>query len=285
MKRLLKITLVLAISLIAFGTYAQDATHAVGSIHKFKVNVDGSDVHLTDHVGNTYTWAVYQADGTTAAISGTGYSFTTTGAGVNMNTVNIQWLQAGTFFVEVTEANSVGACTTLRRLQIAVTAGAIDLAVIATDNAGLQISGGALTSCNDMSGQIIANDATDFGSTSRYFTVSMKTDGQAWTTGGWGFDYSTLAGATVTTATAGVTIGATAITVPTGTSEVTLKVDVANTPGSSPDNDLILNFVASNAFITAGAGNTNEAGTNLTNNTSESFVITASPNTSVIGID
>jgi len=284
MKRLLKITLVLAISLIAFGTYAQDATHAVGSIHKFKVNVDGSDVHLTDHVGNTYTWAVYASDGTTAATA-TDYTFTTSDTGVDVNSTNIQWLNAGTFYVEVTEANAAGACTTLRRLEILVSAGAIDLAVLATDNSGTQVSGAGLTDCNDSSGEIIDNTSNDFGKSTRYFTVSMTTDGQAWTTGAWGFNFTSLTGATVTTTTAGVTIGTTAITVPAGESVVTFQVDVANTPGPSPANDITLGFVASDAYITTGAGNTDEGTTNLANNTPDEFVITASPETSVIAID
>ncbi|MBN2596065.1 MAG: hypothetical protein JXR82_04690 [Marinifilaceae bacterium] len=284
MKRLLKITLVLAISLIAFGTYAQDATHAVGSIHKFKVNVDGSNVHLADHVGNTYTWAVYQNDGTTPAVSGTDYSFTTAGAGVDANTVNIQWLQAETYFVEVTETNLAGSCTTLRRLEILVSAGALDLAVIASDNAGAVITGGALTDCNSGSGAIIDNSTNDFGSTTRYFTISMDTDGQPWTTGAWGFDFTTSAASTVTSS-AGGTVTGSSVAVALGTSKVVLTVVTANTPGVSPANDISLNMVASNAFITTGAGNTNEPGTNLTNNTSESFVITASPETSVIAID
>jgi len=285
MKRLIKITFVLAISLIAFGTYAQDATHAVGSTHKFKVNVDGSDVHLADHVGNTYTWAVYKSDGSTAAVSGTDYSFTGSSAGVDVNNVDIQWLTEGTFFVEVSEANGAGACTTLRRLEIAVSAGAVDLLVKATDNAGIQISGGALTNCNDGSGAVIDNISNDFGKSTRYCTVSMSTDGQAWTSGAWGFDFSTLAGATVTTITAGVTIGATTITVPIATPSVTFKVEVANTPGPTPANDITLSLSASNAYITTGAGNTNEGAGNLGNNTSDSYVITASPNTSVIAID
>ena len=285
MKIFIKISFVVAISLIALGTYAQDATHAVGSVHKFKVNVGAGDTHLASHDGNTYTWAVYQSDGSTAAVSGTDYIFNTSGAGVNIHIVDIQWLQAGTFFVEVTEANATGACTTLRRLEILVSAGAIDLLVLATDNAGSQISGGGLTSCNDSSGAIIDNVSSDFGNSTRYFTVSMSTDGQAWTTGAWGFDYSTLAGATVTTATGGVTIGATVISIPAGESTVIFQVDFANTPGPSPANDITLNFVASNAYITTGAGNTNEDGGNLANNTPDSFVITASPNTSVITID
>lgn len=284
MKRLLKITLVLTISLIAFGTYAQDATHGVGSIHKFTVNVDASKVHLADHVGNTYTWAVFQADGTTAAVSGTDYSFTSAGAGVNENTADIQWLQAGTFFVEVTEANLAGACTTLRRLQILVSAGAIDLAVASSDDAGITVTGVDLTGCNDMSGEVIANSATDFGTTTRYFTVKMTTDGQAWTTGAWGFDFTTSATSTVTSSAGGSVTGS-SVTVALGTSEVVLTVVTANTPGVSPTNDITLNLVASAAFITTGAGNTSEDGANLANNTSESFVITASPETSVITID
>jgi hypothetical protein len=283
MKRLLKITLALAISLIAYGANAQDATHAVGSVHKFKVNVDAGGAHLTDHVGNTYTWAVYQSDGSTVATA-TDFTFVTSGTGVDVNTVDIQWLNSGTYFVEVTEANKVGACTTLRRLQIEVSASAIDLLVLATDNSGTQISGGALTSCNDSSGAIIANGA-GFGNSARYFTVSMSTDGQAWTSGAWGFNYATLAGATVTTTTSGGNVGATAISIPAGESTVTFKVEFANTPGPSPANDITLGFVASDAFITTGAGNTNEDAGNVTNNTPDQFVITASPNTSIITID
>jgi hypothetical protein len=283
MKRLLKITLVLAISLIAFGTYAQDATHGVGSIHKFTVNVDGSKVHLADHVGNTYTWAVFKADGMAAAVSGTDYSFTSAGAGVDENTADIQWLQAGTFFVEVTEANLAGACTTLRRSQILVSTGALDLAVIASDNLGAVITGGALTDCNDMSGQVIANAAIDFGTTTRYFTVNMTTDTQPWITGAWGFDFTTSVTSTVTSSTGGTVTGS-SVAVALGTSQVVLTVVTANTPGVSPTNDITLDFTASAAYITTGAGNANETA-DLTNNTSESFIITASPETSVIVIE
>ncbi|NOU60994.1 hypothetical protein [Marinifilum caeruleilacunae] len=282
MKRLLKITFVLAISLIAFGTYAQDATHAVGSLHKFKVN--GGASHLADHVGNTYTWAVYQSDGTTPATA-TDFVFATTETGVDVNMVDIRWLKAGTFFVEVTEANGAGACTTLRRLEILVSAGAIDLLVLASNDSGTEVSGAGLTTCNDSSGAIIDNATSNFGNSARYFTVSMSTDGQAWTSGEWGFDFATLAGATVTTTTAGVTVGATTINVPTGESTVTFKVEFANTPGPSPANDITLGFVASNAFITTAGGNTSEDGTNLANNTPAQHVIKASPNTSVITID
>lgn len=285
MKRLLKITLVFAISLVALGTYAQDDTHAVGSIHKFKVNVDGSNVHLADHVGNTYTWAVFQSDGTSPAIDGTDYTFTTAGNGIDVNTVDIQWLQSGTFFVQVTEANALGSCTTLRRLEILVSAGAIDLLALATNENGDQITGDDLTSCNNSSGAIIDNTTNDFGTSARYFTVSMSTDGQAWTSGAWGFDYSTLADATVTTTASGVTVGATTINIPAGQSSVIFKVEFDNTPGPSPANDITLGFVASNAFITTGAGNTSEDAGNLDNNTPAQQVITASPKTSKITID
>lgn len=284
MKRLLKITLVLAISLIAFGTYAQDATHGVGSIHKFTVNVDASKVHLADHVGNTYSWAVYQADGTTAAVSGTDYSFISAGAGVDENTADIQWLQGGTFFVEVTEANAAGACTTLRRLNILVSAGALDLAVIASDNAGTVITGAALTDCNGGSGATVDNTTNDFGSTTRHFTVTMSTDGQPWITGAWGFDFATSATSTVTSS-AGGTVTGSSVAIALGTSQVVLTVVTANTPGISPANDISLSLDASGAFITAGTVTTNEDGANLANNSSESFIITASPETSVIAID
>lgn len=284
MKRLLKITFVLAISLIAFGTYAQDDTQAVGSVHKFKVNVDGSDVHLADHVGNTYTWAVYKADGSSAAVVGTDYTYTTADNGVDVNSTNVQWLQAGTFFVEVTEANAAGTCTTLRRSEILVSAGALDLIVLASDGAGATVSGAGLIDCNEMSGKIIANTATDFGSTTRHFTVKMTTDAQAFTTGKWGFDFVTSVTSTVTSSTGGTVTGS-SVAVATGTSQVILTVVTANTPGPSPANDITLNLNASNAYIIAGTVTTNEDAGNSTNNTPESFVITASPETSVIAFD
>ncbi|MRT94532.1 hypothetical protein [Ancylomarina sp. 16SWW S1-10-2] len=285
MKRLLKITMVLAISLIAFGTYAADAIHGVGSIHKFKVNVDASNVHLTDHIGNIYTWAVYKADKTTAAVSGKDYLFTSAGAGVDENTADIQWLQGGTFFVEVTEANAAGACTTLRRLEIEVSTGALDLMVSASDAVGTTVSGVALTSCNGGSGALIDNVTNDFGSTTRYFTVKMTSDNQPFTTGTWGFDFTPSPASTVSSSTGG-TVSGSSVTVAPGTSQVILTVVTANTPGKSPANDITLNLVASNAYITLGTVTTNEDETkNGANNTPDSFVITASPETSVIAID
>ena len=285
MKRLLKITFVLAISLIAFGTYAQDDTQAVGSVHKFKVNVDGSDVHLADHIGNTYTWAVYQSDGSSAAVVGTDYTYTTADNGVDVNSTNVQWLQAGTFFVEVTEANAAGACTTLRRLEILVSTGALDLMVSASDAIGTTVSGAALTSCNGGSGVIVDNVTNDFGSTTRYFTVKMTSDTQAFTTGAWGFDFTPSPASTVTSS-AGGTVTGSSVAVALGTSQVILTVVTANTPGKSPAKDITLNLVASNAYITVGTVTTNEDATkNGANNTPESFVITASPETSVIAFD
>jgi len=300
MKKLLKLSLAFTLTIVSFGAIAQDDTHSVGSVHTFKVNVSDPS---GDHTGNTYTWAVYHNDevigdpGTpaTAASGTTEYNFVGDFTGTDIKTAQIQWLKAGDYLVELSEVNKTGGCSTLRRVNILVTAGDLDLIVLATDVTGVTQTAGALTSCNDMSGKIIPNaDPSDFGKSVRYFTVNMTTDGQDWIAGLWGFEYSTSVVSTVTAVTfadpdvvdTDVTFGVNTVDVALGKAKILLKVETANTPGPSPANDITLNLVASNAFITTAGGNTNEdVTTNGTNNTPESFVITASPKTSVITIE
>lgn len=289
MKKLLKITLILGFLLGNLGAFAQDDTHSVGSTHTFKVNV--SDLS-GDHTGNTYSWVVSLVDG--SDVTGK-YAFVGDDNGVDVKTAKIQWLAAGNYWVELTEANKTGACSTVRRVNILVTAGDVDLLVIASDVDGVQIAGvDDLTDCNDRSGEIIANDATTFGTSTRYFKVSMSTDNQPWISGGWSFDFTVNQKHGITDITNGSSvtlvdgnlgsISGTKVTVDAGNSVVILAVAVDNTPGVSTDNDITMNLVASNVLITTTAGNTLE-GTNLANNTPESFVITASPETSVITIE
>lgn len=292
MKKILKLSFALIFSFVSFSAIAQDATHSVGSIHTFKVNIDD-----TGHTGNTYAWKVSMTDG--SDVSGKYLFIGNTGSGIDVKTVQIQWLADGDYFVELSETNAKGGCSTLRRVNILVTAGDIDLLVVATDDKGVKITGDDLTTCNDMSGKIIANpdpitDPSNFGTSTRYFTVSMSTDDQPWVSGDWSFDFDVNQkhGTTDITNNSSVTlvdaslgsISGNKITVNKGNSVVTLAVTVDNTPGASTDNDIIMNLVASNALITTTAGNTLEAA-NLANNTPESFVITASPETTVITIE
>lgn len=284
MKKLLNLTLALAFFMLSLGAFAQDATHSVGSTHTFKVNVSDPG---GDHTGNIYAWTVSLTDGSN--VTGK-YAFVGDSNGVDVKTAKIQWLAAGDYWVDLTETNKNGACSTVRRVNILVTAGAIDLLVVASDKDGAKITSvDGLTDCNDMSGQIIANpnpitDPSNFGSSIRYFTVSMTTDNQPWISGAWGFEFTTSVAATVTSSAGGAVSG-TSVAVDAGTSQVILAVTTANTPGASPANDITLNLVGSNAFITTTAGNSNEHVDNAGNNTPDSFIITASPETTVITIE
>lgn len=286
MKRLLKITLVLAISLIAFGTYAQDATHNVFSKHTFKVNVTDPS---GDHTGNTYTWTVLNAAGTAEATAGT-FSFITGPSAVDLNEVEIQWLASGDYLVQVSEQNASGACTTLRQISIKVDGGDVDLLVEACDATGTPLVDYTattpdlitLSTCNDKSGEIITRGSDDFGSSVRYFKVSMTAGGVAWIQGTWKFDYVATAG-TVTSTDA--TVGATNVAVALGTSSIVLKVDVSNTPGPVVSESINLNLTASAVSINTNTGDVNETGTVDNNKAKDAIVILPSPKTSDISID
>ncbi|PKQ65168.1 hypothetical protein BZG02_04900 [Labilibaculum filiforme] len=286
MKRLLKITMVLAISLIAFGTYAQDATHNVFSKHTFKVNLTDPS---GDHAGNTYTWAVLNSAGTAEAPAGT-YSFITGPSAVDLNEVEIQWLASGDYLVQVTEQNTGGACTTLRQISIRVDGGDIDLLVEACDVAGTPLVDytattpdlTVLSTCNDKSGEIITRGSDDFGGSVRYFKVSMTAGGVAWTEGTWKFDYVATAG-TVTSTDA--TVAGTNVAVALGTSSIILKVDVPNTPGPVASESINLNLTASAVSINTHTGDVNENGTVDNNKAKDAIVILPSPKTSDISID
>ncbi|MUP39652.1 hypothetical protein [Labilibaculum euxinus] len=286
MKRLLKITLVLAISLIAFGTYAQDATHNVFSKHTFKVNLTDPS---GDHTGNTYTWAVLNAAGTADAATGT-FSFITGPSAVDLNEVEIQWLASGDYLVQVSEQNASGACTTLRQISIKVNSGDVDLMVEACDASGTPLVDytaptpdlATLSTCNDKSGDIITRGSDDFGSSVRYFKVSMTAGGVAWTQGTWKFDYVTTAG-TVTSTDA--TVAGTNVAVALGTSSIILKVDVPNTPGPVASESINLNLTASTISINTNTGDVNETGTVDNNKAKDAIIILPSPKTSDISID
>ena len=324
MKNIFKYFVVCLFCVVSVSASAQTTVQSIGSKHLFKVNAVGASpayTHHTDHKDNIYTWKVFTSDvdeaETGPATNGTEFTFkkydgtTLTLADdlldaevtdvANLFAVGIQWNTPGYYLVEVAEINAgTGACATRRRMHINVTAGSIDLAIITSTNVGAVVSGDALTDCNGASNDIITG--TDFGKTVRYFAVSMATDGQAWN-GDWGFDFTVaesngtgdLTSAVVTNETAGATVSGNKVTVTGGNPTVVLKVTVDNTPGPSDDthpnaannHNISLNFTADSGtpFIVSG-GNQFEPGTNDANNTpGDPFVITASPNTSVLSID
>ncbi|MGQ1910194.1 hypothetical protein ACT3CE_10425 [Marinifilum sp. RC60d5] len=289
MKKLLNLTLALAFSIVSLSAFAQDATHNLFSIHTFKVNLETDGSHLTEHDGNLYTWTVLNAAGTADAAS-TSYSFVTGSSAENLNEVEIQWLVAGDYLVQVTEQNASGACTTLRQISVKVNSGDVDLLVEACDAAGNPLVDYAvaspdltpLSTCNDMSGKIITRGSNDFGSSVRYFKVSMTAGGVAWTEGSWKFDYVATAG-TVTSTDA--TVGATDVNVALGTSSIVLKVEVANTPGPIASNSINLNLTASAVSINTNTGDVNETGTADNNKAKDAIVILPSPKTTDISVN
>lgn len=314
MKKLLKLSWVLAFLIASTGAFAQaDATHSVGSVHTFKVNTVDAD---GNHTGNSYTWMVYQADadgnaidadtpkdGDDVATLDTDYALPGgTNTGVDLNELPIQWLKAGDYLVEVAENNAgTGTCSTLRRIHISVTAGTIDLNVFASKIDGSSET--TLTSCNDQSGKIITRGGNDFGKSVRYFAFTMKTDSQDWT-GNWGFNYTIsetngsgiLSSAVVEAVTADVDASVDGTILVTGNHPlIVLKVTVDNTPGPSDDShpnaaangNITLNISATDAspYIVAGGTNAYELTGSANNTLVTPYVITASPNTTDISID
>lgn len=320
MKKILQLTLILSFMLSSLMVNAQTGNpgdgdpfkHTAGSTHTFKVNVGDPQ-----HVGNTYTWLVYQADANgnnvdllpapdgndDLAVENTHYSLPGgTNSAMDLNELPIQWLQLGNYLVEVAETNAgTGTCSTLRRIHISVTADAIDLVVFASTQAGAVEP--TLTSCNDMSGQIITRGSNDFGKTVRYFAFTMKMDNVDWTAN-WGFDYTiteqngsgALSTAVVTAETAGVDVSTPGEILVTGSHPlIVLKVTVDNTAGPSDDthpnaaanSNISLNFTADDAtpYILAGTVKTFELAGSAGNTLATPYVITASPKTSDITID
>lgn len=302
MKNILQLTLILAISLIAFGAQAQDDTQSVGSVHTFKVN-EGE----VGHAGNTYTWNVMLADANSpseTAADAANFAFIGNNTGVDLSTVKIQWLNVGDYIVQIEETNAgVNTCSTFREISIKVTAGELDLNMFASAVDASKIEGAALISCNGSAGALIARGGAEFGTSERFFTFEMKTDGQDWNEA-WGFDYTieesngsgALTTAVVTAETAGVTVTGTNVTIPAGNTRITLKVTFNNTPGPSDDihpdaaanANIILNMIATagTPYITAGVNTITELAAKNANNTlGTPYTITASPKTTDIKFD
>lgn len=304
MKNILQLTLTLAISLIAFGAQAQaDDTQSVGSTHTFKVN-EGE----AGHTGNTYTWNVMLADANSpseTAAAAANFAFIGLSTGVDLNTVKIQWLNIGNYIVQIEETNEgVNSCSTFREITIEVTAGELDLYMFASLEDSTSITGADLVSCNASAGALIARGTDEFGTSERFFTFEMKTDGQDWKKT-WGFNYTieeangsgALTTAVVTAVTAGATVVGDLVTVAENTTKIVLRVTFKNTPGPSDDThpdaaanaNIILNMIA-----TAGTPYINTSATiiikedvskNANNTLATPYTITASPKTTDITFD
>ncbi len=270
MKKTLLFVLILGVTAFINKSIAQDGmspatpvSHSVGATHGFKVNVNPSNDHLTDHANNYYTWKVFTIDGGTEVelTDFTKFQFVTydpKGAdfgskfGSNIGTsgsysaqnsyaIGVQWLDvlaSGVYAVEVQEYNGIdmSSCSARRRFYVSVGSGDLDFILAALNASDFSEISGAptesqLTACNTFSGNLIENDGSHtLDNSSIFYKVDMKTGTQDWN-GQWGFDYD-LANTNGTGVTVevlnGTGVGATSVGI---VDAVTNKITVnANNP-------------------------------------------------------
>lgn len=260
--------------------FAQESqqTVTINSIHNYWVNSTDGTTQNTDHVGNDYTWAVYDWNGAddyslpawsaTAASATADYNFNGSSSGVNTFASQIKWLASGNFVVEVVEENGTDGCTTIRRFGVTVVD--LDLLVVTRNNDNTAITAAAAY-CNTDAGNIYGDgDADDLNSATgvtpalgtmtftyevTLYTVKGSTSaaaeiGTALSSAAWKFtavDESTIptAGDVTWTVTGGtgtyVTGGDNEIMVPAGTSTVTITAVVDNIAAATSE-QYILDF-------------------------------------------
>ncbi len=161
---LLTAVVLTAVSANVFAQGSQQ-TALINSTRNYWVNsasYGGGD----SHTGSTYTWAVYQWDGTTdyTASSWTGTAATGSYSGATDTDYNTQitWLATGFYVVEVVEENSDG-CTTVRRFGVTIID--LDLLVVTKDHLGATLSA-AGDYCNTDEGNVYGDaDDDDLNST------------------------------------------------------------------------------------------------------------------------
>ncbi len=309
--------------------YATPVDHAVGSYHGFYVN--GRNTPDAGHDVTYYRWRMWEVtsdnDETTQLTDFSKFQFVSWDAGAGTfgaavgaagvynaqgaHRVGVQWLDmpsAGTVYaLEVEEYNSAddSECSTRRRFYIETSVEVNVIVAAVEGSVGSWSTPADMETCNDMSGQIIANTATDWGTSVRYFELTMQNDGADWA-GAWGFDYTVTATNSAGAVTVAVTVAdeanagdvvdtAGSVAVASGNATIVLAVTVDNTFGvPQGDFDITLNLgvddgtgAETTAFVTLSGNDFYEDdATNGGDNTlGTAFTVKASPNTTVIGID
>jgi hypothetical protein len=257
MKSLFKVLMVFVGVLIFANTQAQNTGTSpyVNSTHTYSIT-------KSSIAGTTLAWSV--PDGT----SGTNFNFV---GATDQASVQVEWLTAGTYTLQVTEtrtdvAGALAGCPTTRNITINVVANAFDvIAALVTD------ADACATVVNPVVDVSADGDNTDdtFGTTTREYTVSMVGGDSGKT---WSFDYAINDIATAHNVTGVLVNGGAAlsgtISVPAGTSSQTITVvyntnkNTAGTNGQDPDFDIVLTLT--NAQDELGTPDSNGANDNAT---------------------
>ncbi|WP_299578776.1 hypothetical protein [uncultured Sunxiuqinia sp.] len=262
---------------------AQDATHYPGEVHTFRVDDHGAAA--------SYAWEVY-TDATlkTAVGSNSNANYIISGEGTHEVTITWTNIAPTTYYVGVTE--TIGNCSTSRYTSVAINAASYDLVVVNEDASENVID---LETCMEGAGRIFnMSEAITPLDNVVYFTVSLENEGSLFNPqDGWAFDYIlTVKDAADVTKTATVvvvgtptevsgisTTGSGTISVD-GLNKFTIAVTVADNPGTSSSDDLLVQFVGTNLEVGAGKITETDSKGNAINYTRNTY-----PNTSAITVD
>ena len=292
MKKLVFLFAAVLLTAISAKTFAQGTqqTVLINASQNYWVNsTDGGKTQdVSGHTNSTYLWSIYDWDGLDAT-DYTSSSWTTTlsattaanfvsGNKTSFNT-QIEWLEAGSYVVEVVETSDVDACTTVRRFGVKV----LELDLLTTTTYVTQ-QVAPLTTCNTNSGDIWGDsneenlNAEDLATMTITYEITLSTKagsaasadliGTVFPNAKWKFtaaDVSIIPAATTTPAmtpdiTWTVSNGETytsagdgtttdnEIFVGTGTSTVTITAVVQNIAADA-DQDYVLDFTIDPASV------------------------------------
>jgi hypothetical protein len=283
MKKFLLIFAAVLLTAISADVFAQglQQTVTINSTRNYWVNSAAYETAPTTNDGSTYVWSVYDWDGSgdymlpswTATPATGDYSVV---AGGNVYNAQLKWLVAGSYVVEVVETNT--SCTTVRRFGVKVID--LDLLVVTKDHLGDIITTAGVY-CNTDEGNIYGDGDDDNLNNSGLVTMIMTYEislytvkgsiapadliGTALNTAAWKFtavDASTIPAApgnvtwTVTGGTGTYTTGGTnVISVPAGTSTVTITAEIKNIAAENTAN-YVLGFNVGTATVLIENGGT-----------------------------
>lgn len=279
---LLSLLIVMGISANVMAQTVTDLIHNPGEIHTFRVD---------NHDDATYVWEVYTDEGletTVGSDSGDNYIL----SGEDTHEVTITWtnIDADTYYVGVTE--TIGSCSTSRYTSVAINAASYDLVVVNEDASGNVID---LESCMEGSGRIFAmSEAITPLDNVVYFTISLENAGDLFNPkDGWAFDYTLTVkdaadvdkSATVTvvgtpTEVTGISATGTGTITVDGLNKFTIAVTVADNPGTSSSDDLLVQFEGTGLEVGAGKIEETDSKGNAIDYERNTY-----PNTSAITVD
>ncbi|MDE5423133.1 hypothetical protein L3073_13015 [Ancylomarina sp. DW003] len=179
--RALKIFVLACLLLIGGKAFSQSgSTPYINSTHTYRVHGGVAQP------GNSYSWAVFMENGDPVVVSPTANADVVLGTNGGAE-FEITWLKANLpanakYIVQLTETDA-NTCSTIRQFDVDVSGNVFDILI--TD---------LTASCSDASGTIINSANDNLGTTSKTFTIDMKTQADMSTgtpfTPDWEFNYT-----------------------------------------------------------------------------------------------